>query len=796
MRQFFRFFDLVCEETTPNRVAGGLVLGLTLGMFPLLSSQTVFLLLLASIIRVQLPSVVVGWLLGAMINPFLDPIFNETGLFLLKSATLRGTWSYLYHSPLIPFTRFNNSVIFGVHVLALIVAPALFFALSYVLGHYWPTLVTRVMYTPVWIRWQTGAAARYYREYRESLPKTAPTEATSHRGKFRRRFLRLQGWPYFAGSGLVTLLVLWFGKEAFLRQQIEGIASRMNGARVEVGSVEIHPFSGELILRDVQIGNPYSPSRNLFEIERARLAFSSGPLVRRKFIVEKCTIEGMQLDTERAQSALLGETDLNQSIGGLFDRSATGYYADVRSVLKTNPLKYLGSLSSGLSLNPRIDQIRTQLETLQSLEKQDHEIEALSARWEGGKLALPASDWMKKMRERLQAIDVNNHEAALKDLSRVRGEIASSISTVTEIAASMSESIGNVQRGIASLTPTLDTDIARVKEALRLPDFSMEDMSPQLFGGQVLGALERMAYWTDLSRRRMPKGDAKEKMTLVMKNSGRGTDVIFANRSGSPELLIQEVEFVPTPEARAKNEGVTGKIYGLTSEPSFYQYPAGATIDVHLPAQHIEHVKLSVVVDHAGIDYKESLAFQAQALPLNRLMLHDTSSLSLSIDHSSLFLTLTANFVEQQVRADWAAQIDNAQYGVISRFLPEETTLKRILNPIQSVHMSGEAEGPADQLGLKIQSNLGKLLAAGLRQEFRHALGAIDDNIRRNILDRAEPTRRALASRLGQLRQGALQTVSRSLKDLQDLASEADTLRGRLENPKAKPTASRIRPRK
>lgn len=148
------------------------------------------------------------------------------------------------------------------------------------------------------------------------------------------------------------------------------------------------------------------------------------------------------------------------------------------------------------------------------------------------------------------------------------------------------------------------------------------------------------------------------------------------------------------------------------------------------------------------------------------------------------------------MKADWTAQIDDIQYSVTSRFLADETALKRIVSPVQTVTLSGQAEGPSDQLRLTLTSNLGTTLAAGLRREFRHAMAAIDDNIRRNVLDRAEPTRRRLASRVSQLRQGALQTVSRSLKSLQDLASEADTLKGRLDHPKGKTTASRARPRR
>ncbi len=790
MRQLFRFFDLVCEETTPNRVAAGLVVGFFLGAYPLLSVAVVLLLFVSVVVRVQLPAVLIGLVLGELFGTFLDPLFDPIGLFFLKSATLRSTWAFLYHAPLVPFTRFNNTVMFGITLVSLVAGPLLYFLVSRLLGRHWGNIATRGMYTHLWVRWQSSFTCRLYREYQENSPgaKVPP------RRDGLRRMIRTSSFPWVAGFAAVVLTIAWLSKEAVLRRQLEIYASRVNGAMVNIGAVELSPFSGTLVLKDVQIGNSVSPGRNLAQIRRVQMNFSLEPLVRKKIVFPRVVVDGVGLDTDRVESALLPESETSQGVAGILERSAPGYYADVRSALKTNPLKYLGSLSSGLSLNPRVDQLRTKLETLQAMEKQEREIETLSARWEAGKLNLPTAKWIHAVRQKLADITPADKEAALRELGRVRTEIASSIASVSDIAASFTESLGSVQRDIASLAPNLDSDVARVKEALKLPDFSMEDLSPQLFGGPVLGVMERIAYFIDLSRRRMPLGDVTEKMALVIKPAARGTDLFFANRSGSPEVLILSIDFVT--DNRETDARLTGQAYGFTSEPSFFAQPAGATIEAHFPSQKIEKLKFTMVIDHTAARFKEDIAIQAAMVPLNHLSLHDTSGLSLAIEKATLAFQLAARFDGDNVKAQWNAQIDDVQYLITSRFLPEEAAMKRILTPVQSISLSGGAEGPKEQMHLSIQSNVGKILSAGLRQEFRHALGAVDDNIRRSILDKAEPTRRALASRLSQLRQGALQTVNRSLKDLQDLAAEADTLRGRLEQPKGKTTAERVRPRK
>lgn len=798
LRQLFRAFDVVREDWTPNRLAAGFFLGAALGLFPVGTPQWFACLCLAAVFRVQAVSLALAALTFWLAIPLVDPHLDRLGHWVLTREALRPWWRTLFHAPLIPYTQFFNSTIMGVQVAAAVLFPPAIWALGYLLGRFWGPLTTRVVYTFVWSNWQAGRIARAYREWQQDEANLArriagplPLPRAGKRAGLRR-YVRFGALRWIAVAVVCLPVVLWLTGEMLIKRKLETIASQVNGAKVTIGSLRVFPFDGEIRVAEVQITDPANPLRNLFTLAQAKAKIEPRPLLRRKFIFRDVDVVGVSFHTERSESGALPESELHAGVAAFLERSASGYYMDVRNALRSNPLKYLGALSSGLNLNPRVDQLKTHLVTLKMLEKQEHEIETLSSRWESGRLQLPNNDWLAQMYGRLKAVSAETNQAKAKsDLEVIRSQIARSIAGATDVAASFTESLGGVQREIASLEDTLTTDVSLVKEELKLPDLSAADLSPRLFGGPILDTLERLTYFVDLARRKMPKGDKRDLNSLLFKPTGRGTEIHFANVSGSAGVIVPEIRFV---EAPGKSEGLVGVWHGLTSEPSFFGHPMSGELRFHFPDQGVENVSFKVLADHTTGDYLDEVRVKMDAAPLRSLALHQSGNTTLRIERASLAGTLTARWVENRLKADWNAQLDGVQYQVSSRFAAEESILKTLVVPVQTIAITGSASGPGDNLSLEVKSNFGRILSEGLRREFRHSLLAIDDNIRRSVLDRADPTRRAINSRVAQLRQGALQTVSRSLKSLQDLAGQADTLRERLDRPKLNKRAAR-RPR-
>jgi uncharacterized protein (TIGR03546 family) len=112
---------------SPAQIAGGFTLGMFLGFMPLLNLYSLFIFLVLLLLNVNLSMAVFGFTFFGLFSFLLDSVFHDIGYYLLVSVpALKAFWTTLYNIPLFPFTRFNNTVVLGSLISALILSIPLF----------------------------------------------------------------------------------------------------------------------------------------------------------------------------------------------------------------------------------------------------------------------------------------------------------------------------------------------------------------------------------------------------------------------------------------------------------------------------------------------------------------------------------------------------------------------------------------------------------------------------------------------------------------------------------------------
>ena len=75
--------------------------------------------MLLALLNVNLAAGYAAAALFSLLSPLLDPLTHRLGLSLLEAQALRPLWSSLYDAPILPWTRFNNTVVLGSFLLGL-----------------------------------------------------------------------------------------------------------------------------------------------------------------------------------------------------------------------------------------------------------------------------------------------------------------------------------------------------------------------------------------------------------------------------------------------------------------------------------------------------------------------------------------------------------------------------------------------------------------------------------------------------------------------------------------------------
>jgi uncharacterized protein (TIGR03546 family) len=155
------------SEGTPGQLAAGIALGSIMGLTPLVNLHNAVVFALLVLLNVSFAGGMLGWAVFVPVGFVLDPLFDWVGHQLLFAASLRSLWTTFYNTPIVPLTNFNNTVVLGSLVCALLFVIPLFFATRWAVTRYRATIGERVRQS----RWYRAVtASKLYNVYRLFRP--------------------------------------------------------------------------------------------------------------------------------------------------------------------------------------------------------------------------------------------------------------------------------------------------------------------------------------------------------------------------------------------------------------------------------------------------------------------------------------------------------------------------------------------------------------------------------------------------------------------------------------------------
>ena len=160
-------FGALHSEGTPGQLAAGIVLGAFLGLTPLFNLHNAVVFALLVLLNVSFAGGLLGWALFVPVGFLLDPLFDWIGHSLLLAPALRGLWTSMYNMPIVPLTNFNNTVVLGSLVFALVSAVPLFLLLRWAVARYRVTVGERVRQSKFY---KAVTASKVYNVYKLFRP--------------------------------------------------------------------------------------------------------------------------------------------------------------------------------------------------------------------------------------------------------------------------------------------------------------------------------------------------------------------------------------------------------------------------------------------------------------------------------------------------------------------------------------------------------------------------------------------------------------------------------------------------
>lgn len=150
LKQLFAFVRMLNSDTGTNQLAAGLACGIILGFSPFFSLQTFVVIFLIFFFRIQMGAAFLSAFFFKFVAFFFDYPADIMGRAILETESLRPLFVKLYNMPIIPLTRFNDSIVMGSMAISFILTIPLFFVFKKLIQQYRVTVVERFRQTKLW----------------------------------------------------------------------------------------------------------------------------------------------------------------------------------------------------------------------------------------------------------------------------------------------------------------------------------------------------------------------------------------------------------------------------------------------------------------------------------------------------------------------------------------------------------------------------------------------------------------------------------------------------------------------
>jgi uncharacterized protein (TIGR03546 family) len=165
LKQLFAFLKLLNSETGHHSLAAGIAAGFILGMTPMLSLQSLLVFLCIFAFRIQMGAAFLAAFFFAFAAWLLDPTFHAIGSSVLERESLHSLFTTMYNVPLLPYTRFNNSIVMGSAVLTIALSPIVYVVSLVLILKYRTSVVARFKQSKLWKAVEATSLYKWYYSY-------------------------------------------------------------------------------------------------------------------------------------------------------------------------------------------------------------------------------------------------------------------------------------------------------------------------------------------------------------------------------------------------------------------------------------------------------------------------------------------------------------------------------------------------------------------------------------------------------------------------------------------------------
>ncbi len=513
---------------------------------------------------------------------------------------------------------------------------------------------------------------------------------------------------------LVLLGVLyWVFSDRIAETTTEEASTELLGTQVDVGSLTINERDASVRMERLEVADPFDRNRNLLEAALVTVDIEPVPLLEKKLVVSRISLQDLTFGTARRRPAAAAPPD--------------GFAAKTLQTIRSWPLDVQASLQNLLP----IDTIRSiildpgSLATVQAATRLAGQVDSARTAFQAGVAGLalaPVLDTAASVARRLAGanpltLGLDGTRRAVSDLRRAMDSLAAARRRLEQLQVGATQGVTNLERGLGQVDAATQLDYATARGLLKVPNFSAPQVSRALFGQVSIDRLQQAAYWAELVKRYLPPGLLPRERPGPFRVRRAGTTFDFPRMKEYPKFWIErgDANFV-LGSGGASEARYSVRISDLTSAPAILGRPTRVSAERTAQDAGPRRVNVDAVIDHTGLNPRDSLQASVTGL---RLPAFDLGPLPFRVDPGLGNSRLLVQLAGDSILARWTLQSDRVEWSRHDRAsaIPPgvETLLWRVLSGVPSLSISAQLTGTIRQPHIEVSSNIGPAIERRLR---------------------------------------------------------------------------------
>lgn len=569
--------------------------------------------------------------------------------------------------------------------------------------------------------------------------------------------MKINGMKYLRLKYIVPRLVIVlavattvrYGLDPVLHWAIVAGGQSAIGAKVELAEVKTSILKGEIVFSDLEIANPSAPLRNLLETGQSRLHLDINALLHKRLVVHDGTISGLQFDTDRTTSGQLAEalTEVDQG-PSMFDPwlESAGQFGD----------QWLDQINGRLSQDI-VDQLESPKVAEDLQQRWPQQYETLRSKIDTFR------DQIKTLEDQVRIVRRN----PLRNLEALRD--------LQQQLLTANQQLLNLQHQLQSLPGQIETDRLAVLEArkrdeqfirsqLQFAELDGDGITQTLLGQPTTEALATAFDWIAWARRQVPS-----KRDHLPESRGRGTTVIFGR--AKPQHWIKQLQLAGQAQIGGEPIHLVGSLTNATTDPHLVAEPT----KLSLHSDDGNALAIELTLDRRGEDASDHLHIACPQLNLPGQTIGNAEKFAIQIAPSTANFHIDLTVIGEQLGGEIVFQQSTAQLGVASNSQKNKyliTALGSAIENIKQLEANVTLAGTLQKPDIKLQSDLGDQLAAGINSSVKQLLEKQSQTLLASTREKVD----AQLNRLAEARTKAQEELLSKLGEHQQLLTQLAAL--------------------